>query len=92
MHTTATTKGQISIPAAIRKKFGITKGTRVTVEVDERNGTIVLKPITAAHIARLRGSLQGTDVVGELERERALDREREDEKRAPGSFSIRGRF
>lgn len=80
MYTTATTKGQIIIPAQIRKKFGIIKGTRVAVEVDESNGTIVLRPITASHIARLRGSLEGVDLVGELERERALDREREDDK------------
>jgi AbrB family looped-hinge helix DNA binding protein len=78
MHTTATTKGQIVIPAEIRKSLGIQKGTRIQVEYNKENGTILLRPITAAHVRRLRGSIKGLDLLGELERERETDRSRED--------------
>lgn len=39
--TLVTRKGQITIPAALRKKYRLTEGTRVQVE--ELQGTIVLK-------------------------------------------------
>ena len=78
MHTTATTKGQVIIPAEVRRKLGITKGTRFRVEFDEAEGTITLRPVTADSIRRLRGSLKGTDLTGDLARERARDRDRED--------------
>ena len=39
MHTTSiTSKGQIVIPSAVRRHFGITEGTRFTVETDEAAG------------------------------------------------------
>ena len=44
METTATTKGQIVIPAEMRRKLGIKEGTRILVELDESGRQIVLKP------------------------------------------------
>jgi AbrB family looped-hinge helix DNA binding protein len=41
----ATAKGQIVIPAKLRKKYHIIKGTKVKIE--ERNGEIVVKPLLA---------------------------------------------
>ena len=79
MHTHATQKGQIVIPAALRKKYGITAGTRVEVTEGE-NGRIVLLPITRHFIHGLRGILKGSNALKILEEERRKDREREDRK------------
>ena len=46
METIATSKGQIVIPASIRRKFGIKEGTRIQVTVNEKAHEIILKPIT----------------------------------------------
>lgn len=80
METTATTKGQVVIPSAVRKKLGITAGTRIQVELDEANARIILKPITREYIHSLRGKFRGAGLVKELEASRARDRDREEKK------------
>jgi AbrB family looped-hinge helix DNA binding protein len=35
METTATAKGQIVIPASVRRKLGIKEGTRIQIEINE---------------------------------------------------------
>jgi AbrB family looped-hinge helix DNA binding protein len=57
MKTHVSAKGQIVIPAAIRKKYGIKNGTKIIV-TDIGNG-IVLKPITEQYLKNLQGSLRG---------------------------------
>ena len=42
MESYATAKGQIVIPASLRRKFGIKEGTRIEIEADERTQSIVL--------------------------------------------------
>lgn len=55
--STVTSKGQLVIPARLRKKYSIRKGTRVAfVEEDCR---LVLQPITDGFLRKLRGSLKG---------------------------------
>lgn len=54
-----TTKGQVVIPAKLRRKLGIKQGTRVVF--DEKNSTIVIRPITEAYIGSLQGMLAGDD-------------------------------
>ena len=54
-----TAKGQIAIPSKIRQKFGIKAGTRVQVAVDEQGRRIILTPITADYIQKLRGKYKG---------------------------------
>ena len=44
METCATSKGQIVIPAKLRRKFGFKAGTRI--HVSEECSRIVLQPIT----------------------------------------------
>jgi AbrB family looped-hinge helix DNA binding protein len=78
METTATSKGQIVIPAEVRRRFGIRKGTRISVRVDEEEHAIVLKPITREFIESLRGIDRGRALLADLARERARDRDRED--------------
>lgn len=48
-----TTKGQVVIPARLRKLFHIENGTRAIVTATEDG--ILLKPVTAAMIKRGRG-------------------------------------
>ena len=79
--TRATEKGQIVIPAALRKKFGIKKGTRI--QVYEKDDQIILNPLTPQlirqKIEKLYGSAKGgPSLTKELEAERAHDREKEE--------------
>ncbi len=80
METTATTKGQVVIPSSVRRKLGIKAGTRINVELDEENAQIILKPITREYIERMAGKFRGLPLVKDLERERKLDKQREDRK------------
>lgn len=78
METTATTKGQVVIPSYVRQKLGIDAGTRISVELDEENSQIILKPITRKYIHSLRGIFRGAGLLDELQATRSRDRERED--------------
>lgn len=74
METYATVKGQIVIPAPLRKKYGITEGTKIIV-MDTGN-EIVLRPITERYLKNLRGSLKGTGALKVLIEERKRDKAR----------------
>ena len=52
-----TSKGQLVIPARLRRRFGIRKGTLVSFLED--NGRLVVQPVTPEFIRGLRGSLKG---------------------------------
>lgn len=70
-----TTKGQLVIPARLRRRFGIKKGTMVTFV--ENDGRLIVQPITREFIRRLRGSLKGEPsalrvLLEERKQERAL--------------------
>ena len=52
-----TTKGQLVIPARLRRRFGIKKGT--TISFLEEGERIIVQPVTRQFIRRLRGSLKG---------------------------------
>jgi AbrB family looped-hinge helix DNA binding protein len=51
-----TTKGQLVIPARLRRLFGIKKGT--TISFLEQGGRIAMQPVTRQFIRGLRGSLK----------------------------------
>ncbi len=51
--TVVTVKGQVVIPARLRRKFGIKKGTQVYLY--ERDGEIIVKPITDEYIRSMAG-------------------------------------
>ena len=81
--TRATEKGQIVIPAALRKKYGIKKGTRI--QVYEKDDHIILDPLSPElirqKIEKLYGSAKGgPSLTKELEAERARDKEKEERK------------
>jgi AbrB family looped-hinge helix DNA binding protein len=68
-----TVKGQIVIPRWLRKDFEIDEGTRAVVY--RHNDHIVLKPLTAQHYRRLRGSLKDTKAMEVFMSERKRERE-----------------
>ena len=74
METKATSKGQIVIPADLRRRFGIKAGTRVSIRVDEKENTIVLKPITRDYIHSLRGKFRGKGLIKALMNEKRHER------------------
>ena len=54
--STVTTKGQLVIPAKLRRKYAIRKGTQVAFV--EENNRLVLQPLTPEFVRSLRGSLK----------------------------------
>ncbi len=73
-----TQKGQIVIPASIRKKYNIKPGT--LVNVIEQEGKIILEPVTKDYIKKLRGIAAGSGALEELKEQRDKDRKKENEK------------
>ncbi|CAG0990913.1 hypothetical protein ANRL2_03182 [Anaerolineae bacterium] len=66
-------KGQITIPAKLRKQFGIKAGTRIVI-VNNGN-SISLKPITENYVQALRGSFKGKGLLKAYLAEKQRDRE-----------------
>jgi AbrB family looped-hinge helix DNA binding protein len=50
-----TIKGQIVVPAKIRKKFGIKKSTKIAFI--EQNGKLIIQPLDKNYFERLAGVL-----------------------------------
>lgn len=53
----ATAKGQVVIPANIREKYHISKGTKVKIE--DKNGQIIVKPLLNDPVKNARGIFEG---------------------------------
>jgi AbrB family looped-hinge helix DNA binding protein len=75
-----TTKGQLVVPARLRRRFGIKPGTRVNfIEDGER---IIFQPVTREYISSFRGIFKQKpgekSVVQELIEERRAEKEKED--------------
>ena len=74
MRATFTSKGQLVIPAELRRKHGITAGTRVKL-LEDQFGRIVLKPLNEEYIDRVMGSLaDGPDLLANWEKEHRKER------------------
>lgn len=78
METAATIKGQVVIPAKLRHRLGIKKGTKFYVE--ERKGEIILRPLNREYFQKMSGILKGSRLVKALEETRAEDLKREEGK------------
>lgn len=78
METAVTIKGQVVIPAKLRHRLGIKKGTKLYIE--ERNGEIVLRPLTREYFQKMSGILKGSGLVKALEETRAEDLKHEEEE------------
>ena len=71
-----TTKGQIVIPAKIRRRLHIKKGTRLYIE--ERGDELVLRTVTPAYFGKIAGILPTKGKLSKkLLEERARDKGRE---------------
>ncbi len=69
---TATQKGQIVIPAKIRKRLHIKKGTKLYLEEDGKQ--IIIKPATPEYIDSLAGMIGSKEKLSDfLLKERASD-------------------
>ena len=72
-----TSKGQLVVPARLRRKYGIKPGTKICFI--ERDSEILLQPLTREYIRSVCGMLKTkTSATEELLRERAKDKEREE--------------
>ena len=69
-------KGQIVIPANLRKRYRLSEGT--TVVFQEERGRLVLEPNNFEAIYALQGSLREFPIEASLEEERRAERKRED--------------
>jgi len=74
METYSTVKGQIVIPATLRRKYGIKNGTKIIV-IDSGDA-IILKPVTDQYLRNLQGSLKGKGGLNVLMEERRKDKEK----------------
>lgn len=68
-----TSKGQLVIPARLRRRFGIKKGTLVSFLEDK--GRLIVQPVTREFIASLRGIDKGGNAYKILMDERKRERE-----------------
>ena len=74
-----TSKGQLVIPAKLRRRYGMKPGTKVCFV--ERENEILFQPVTKEYIRSVCGMLKSdTSVTQELLKERANDKEREEAK------------
>jgi AbrB family looped-hinge helix DNA binding protein len=71
-------KGQIVIPANLRKRYRLSEGT--TVVFQEERGRLVLEPNNFEAIYALQGSLREFPIEASLEEERRAERKREDQR------------
>jgi len=78
MKTAATVKGQVVIPAKIRRRLQIKKGTKFYVE--ERKGEIIFRPLNKEYFQKMSGVLKGGGLVKALKETRTKDLTREEEK------------
>jgi len=71
--STVTVKGQIVIPAKLRHKFGIKKGTQVYLY--EKGGEIVVQPITDEYLLGVKGMTgTGGKLLKALKEEKAREK------------------
>ena len=75
METSASEKGQIVIPSAVRRQLGIKKGTRIHIDVDEKTRKIILTPITPERIESLFGKYKGKGLLEALMADRKRERD-----------------
>ncbi len=74
-----TSKGQLVVPAKLRRRYGMKPGTKVCFV--ERENEILFQPVTKEYIRSVCGMLKSdTSATQELLKERAKDKEREEGK------------
>jgi antitoxin PrlF len=56
MHATVAERGQITLPKAVRDALGLSKGTKLKIELD--GGRIVMRKDVSDALSRLRGRFE----------------------------------
>ncbi len=75
LSATFTSKGQLVVPAELRRKHGIEAGTKIRF-LEDQFGRIVLQPITEDYIDHVMGCLaEGADLLANWEKEHRGERE-----------------
>jgi len=77
--TVISSKGQVIIPAEMRERYGLKKGTPATWT--EERGRLILTPITMQRIREIRGFLKPKPGEPSMFEEHLAERERERERR-----------
>ena len=72
-------KGQLVIPAELRKKYGLKEGVRVVFE-DDGSGRLALRPSIFEEVYTLQGAFAGYPLEEDLEEMRRSERAIEDVK------------
>ena len=74
---TISSKGQMVLPAPVRKRLGLRKGMRVNISFAEDGGDrLIVQPVTPLRIEELRGSVECAGAALDyLHEERKRDRE-----------------
>jgi AbrB family looped-hinge helix DNA binding protein len=77
LSATFTSKGQLVVPAELRRKHGIEAGTRVNF-IEDHFGRIVLQPVTEEYVDRIMGCLaDGPDLLADWKKEHRSEGKRE---------------
>jgi AbrB family looped-hinge helix DNA binding protein len=77
LSSTFTSKGQLVVPAELRRKHGIEAGTRVNF-IEDQFGRIVLQPVTEEYVDRVMGCLaDGPDLLADWKKEHRNEGKRE---------------
>jgi len=76
--TVISSKGQVVVPAELRQRLGLEKGTRATWK--EEKGRLVLTPITERILDEIQGFLKPRPGQPSMFEEHFKDRERERER------------
>ena len=63
------------IPSSIRRRFGITKGTRIQINLSDDETEIILTPITREYVHSLRGKFKGKGLLKALMAEKKREKE-----------------
>jgi AbrB family looped-hinge helix DNA binding protein len=76
--TTVSSRGQVVLPAPLRRQLKLRKGMRIRITVDgQKQGQLVLQTMEGDAISRLCGSMPGAaEAMDFLEQEKKRDRER----------------
>jgi antitoxin PrlF len=72
---TMTSKGQVTIPAEVRRYLGLEKNQKIALIIEEETGTVRLKAPRYPDVASLRGAAGTLDRELRWEEMRAIARE-----------------
>ena len=74
MKVRATTDGQITIPALLRRKLGIIAGTWIEIAVDEEELQVILTPVTRQYVQYVRRRYKRKGLLKALVAEKKTER------------------